>query len=90
MQIRHAIKCKRCLDTIESKGEHDLKFCSCLAVGVDGGNGGNRILGNQSDMENRSMYVAFIQNKMVWLPESIVQSLFHKHQALEAEEVATG
>jgi hypothetical protein len=66
---------------------HDLKFCSCLAVGVDGGNG-NRIIGNQSDMENRIMYVAFIQNKMVWLP--IAQSLFHTHQALEAEEVATG
>jgi hypothetical protein len=68
-QIRHAIKCRKCLETIESKDIHDFKYCSCGAVGIDGGiSDGNRILGNLSDIENRSMYCAFVQEKKIWLP----------------------
>jgi hypothetical protein len=36
-QIRHAIYCKKCTDTIESLFQHDFKYCSCGAVGIDGG-----------------------------------------------------
>lgn len=73
-QTRHAIQCKKCLETIESKGVNDFKYCSCRAVGIDGGiSDGNRILGNLSDIENRSMYCAIIQNKKIWLPESEVR-----------------
>jgi hypothetical protein len=51
-QTRHAIKCKKCLETIESKHRHYFKHCSCGAVGIDGGiSNGNRILGNMSDIE---------------------------------------
>jgi hypothetical protein len=47
-QTRHAIQCKKCLDTIESKHKDDFKYCSCKAVGIDGGiSAGNSILGNQ-------------------------------------------
>jgi len=68
------------METIESKHLHDLKFCGCLSVGVDGGiSDGNRILGNPSDMKNRSMYSAIIQKKIIWLPESIIQSSSHIH-----------
>lgn len=35
--IINRIKCKRCEDILESNSTHDLKFCSCGAVGVDGG-----------------------------------------------------
>ena len=71
IQTRHAIQCKKCLETIESKDDHDFKYCSCRAVGIDGGiSDGNRILGNLSDIDNRSMYCAIIQNKKIWLPES--------------------
>ena len=71
IQTRHAIQCKKCLETIESKHGHDFKYCSCRAVGIDGGiSAGNRILGNLSDIEDRSMYCAIIQNKKIWLPES--------------------
>ena len=69
IQIRHAIQCKKCLETIESKHTHDLKYCSCMAVGLDGGiEDGNRILGNLSDIEDRSMYCAIVQGKKIWLP----------------------
>ena len=69
IQTRHAVRCKKCSDTIESFTEHDFKYCSCGAVGIDGGiSDGNRILGNPSDIENRSIYCAIVQKKKIWLP----------------------
>ena len=76
-QIRHAIQCKKCLEIVESKHLHDFKYCSCRAVGIDGGvSAGNRILGNLSDMEDRSMYCAVVQKKKIWLPQSVIKELF--------------
>ena len=78
IQVRHAIYCKKCKDTIESKSRHDFKFCSCESVGIDGGtDAGNRLLGNLEDMENRSMYSAIINNRKLWLPEIIIQEYFN-------------
>ena len=31
------IQCKKCNDIIESKHIHDLKWCSCKSIAVDGG-----------------------------------------------------
>jgi len=79
-QIRHAIYCKKCKETIESKHVHDFKYCSCKAVGIDGGiSAGNRILGHLSDMEDRSMYRATIEKKKVWLPQIVIEER-HKIQ----------
>ena len=69
VQTRHAVHCRKCLETIESKHIHDFKNCSCGSVGIDGGiSDGNRILGDPSDIEDRSMYCATVQNKKIWLP----------------------
>ena len=66
-QIRHAIMCKKCLETIESKHDHDFKYCSCGAVGIDGGIAdGNRILGDPSDIEDRGVYSVIVQGKKVY------------------------
>jgi hypothetical protein len=68
-QIRHAIYCKKCMDTIESRTEHDFKTCSCGSIGIDGGTSeDNRILGDSRDIESRSMYVAEVGGKRLWLP----------------------
>lgn len=76
-QTRHAIYCKKCKETIESKHVHDFKYCSCQAVGIDGGiSAGNRILGYLSDMEDRSMYRAVIEKKKVWLPQTVIEERF--------------
>lgn len=61
-QVRHAIQCKKCLETIESKGIHDYKTCSCQTVAIDD----EIILGNASDYEDRSVYRAIIQNKIIY------------------------
>ena len=65
-QTRHAIQCRKCLETIESNNIHDFKYCSCHAVGISDG---NRILGNLSDIEDRSMYCVIIKKKKIWLPQ---------------------
>ena len=73
-QTRHAIYCKKCFETIESKHVHDFKECSCRAVGIDGGiSAGNRILGDLSDIENRSMYCAIVDKKKIWLPQTAIE-----------------
>ena len=80
-QTRHAIYCKKCMETIESKHVHDFKMCSCKTVGIDGGiDGGNRILGDLSDMENRSMYRAIIEKKKVWCPQAVIEERFLRIQ----------
>ena len=76
-QTKHAIQGKKCSDTIESKHRNDFKYCSCNAVGIDGGiSAGNRILGNLSDIENRSMYCAIIDKKKIWLPQEAIDEHF--------------
>jgi hypothetical protein len=78
-QTRHAIQCKICLDTIESKHRHDFKMCSCGSVGIDGGiDDGNRILGEPSDIEDRGMYCAILQTKKIWLPPDLIQHVPHR------------
>jgi hypothetical protein len=80
-QKRHAIYCKKCKETIESKYVHDFKYCSCQAVGIDGGiSAGNRILGNLQDMEDRSMYCVVIEKKKVWLPQTVIEERFLRIQ----------
>lgn len=76
-QTRHAIYCKKCQDTIETKFPHDLKFCSCGSVGIDGGiSDGNRILGLLEDMEIRNMYCAYVNGKTLWLPQEAMEQYF--------------
>jgi hypothetical protein len=35
--IRNAARCRRCGDEIESTHRHDMRWCSCGAIAVDGG-----------------------------------------------------
>ena len=71
-QIRHAVYCKLCKDTIESISEHDFKQCSCGAVGIDGGiTDGNRILGSSENIEERSVYRAIVNGKYILLPSGL-------------------
>jgi hypothetical protein len=75
IRIRHAIQCKKCLETIESKHRYDFKYCTCKLVGIDGGiSDGSHIIGNISDIENRSIYYTFIQNKKIYLPQFVIES----------------
>ncbi|GLX71423.1 DUF7695 domain-containing protein [Paenibacillus glycanilyticus] len=35
--IVNAIRCKNCLSVIESVDHHDMKWCTCGKVAIDGG-----------------------------------------------------
>ena len=79
IQVRHALYCKKCKDTIESKFVHDFKWCLCGAIGVDGGvSAGNHVLGDLASTETRSMYRATIGAKTLWLPQEIVEQDFNR------------
>jgi len=71
-QIRHAIYCKKCTDTIESLFQHDFKYCSCGAVGIDGG-----ILNGNTYIGNGSMYVTIIDKRQIYLPQNILEQYFY-------------
>jgi hypothetical protein len=76
-QVRHAVYCKICKDTIESTLIRDFKQCACGSAAVDGGiSCGNRILGDIEKMESRSMYVAQLAGKTVWLGQDIIEAHF--------------
>ena len=62
IQVRRAVYCKKCHDTIESRHQHDFKMCSCGSIGIDW----ERILGTEA--EPRHMYRAEVRGKRLWLP----------------------
>lgn len=47
--IVNKIKCNKCGEEIESKSTHDLKFCKCTSVVVDGGLDYLRRLGRREE-----------------------------------------
>jgi hypothetical protein len=52
----NSIRCKRCLDIIESKLVHDCIYCSCGAVAVDGGIEYLKRIGSLKDIEELSKW----------------------------------
>ena len=55
--IKNAIKCLKCGDIIESKHQHDFKWCQCGTMFVDGGLTYRRIGGDLSMIEDMSEYI---------------------------------
>jgi hypothetical protein len=81
--VRHAIFCKLCKGTIESKGVHDFKYCSCGTIAIDD----ERRIGNPDYMETRNIYCATINGKKIWLPEDAYLNIdtTYKQNAREVE-----
>jgi hypothetical protein len=67
-QVRHAIYCKLCKDTLESKT--GLEMCTCGSVGIDT----DRILGSLENIEQRSVYCAHVNGKKLWLPQEVIET----------------
>ena len=45
-----AIKCRHCGDTVFSRADHDMRFCSCKRVSIDGGRSYFKASGIESDI----------------------------------------
>ena len=61
------IRCKKCGDVIESKSVHDLKFCKCESVAVDGGHNYLRRLGEPENWEDLSEYEVIEDEATLWM-----------------------
>ncbi|OAB34530.1 DUF7695 domain-containing protein [Paenibacillus macquariensis] len=55
---RNKIRCKRCLDIVESTFVYECKFCSCGAIGVDGGREYLRRIGAFDDIKELSEWTS--------------------------------
>lgn len=53
---RNAAKCLKCGDVVESTSRHELVWCSCRAMAVDGGHEYLRRLGAREDFEDMSEF----------------------------------
>lgn len=45
------LKCKKCGDIIQSKHRHDMVWCKCHSIAIDGGDDYFRWAGNKDDIE---------------------------------------
>ena len=55
MQVA-ALKCKKCGDIVYSRCRHDMRFCTCKAIAIDGGRDYCRVCGYPDDIEFLSGY----------------------------------
>lgn len=85
IRVRNAIFCKLCKDTIESKGYHDFRYCSCGSIAIDD----ERVLGDPKDIETRNIYCATVNGKKLWLPEDAYLNIDNKSKQ-NAREVQGG
>ena len=46
------IRCKKCGDAIYSHHRHDMRFCRCGAVAIDGGRDYIKLSGEPANMES--------------------------------------
>ena len=46
------LRCKKCADVIYSHHRHDMRYCKCNTIAIDGGRDYTRILGELTDMES--------------------------------------
>lgn len=49
--MANILKCKKCGDIITSDERHDMNWCKCGAIAIDGGDDYCKITGNPEDME---------------------------------------
>ena len=49
--MANILRCKKCGDIITSDERHDMNWCKCGAIAIDGGDDYCKITGNPEDME---------------------------------------
>lgn len=49
--IINKVRCRKCDDIIESKYRHDMVWCKCGSVAVDGGKDYQRLTGNVDNID---------------------------------------
>lgn len=53
---RNAVRCLKCGETIESRFQHEMVWCKCHTIAVDGGKAYLRRVGDLDCYENLSTY----------------------------------
>lgn len=53
----NAVICKKCGDTVYSRAQHDMRWCSCSSISIDGGFDYTKVSGNPGDFEQTTVRV---------------------------------
>lgn len=76
LQVRHAVQCMKCHETIESRFPNDLKKCKCNAIEINGGIAdGNYIKGDPKQMEDKRVFCGLINGNEACIPQHIIDLL---------------
>lgn len=81
--IKNKLACKKCGNIIESTSVHDMQWCLCGAIAVDGGYDYARWCGEQEDMIDMSQFATKVKRFLIGTPDldgdkwlSIMQQLW--------------
>ena len=77
--MSNILRCKKCGDIITSKHTHDMVWCKCGAIAIDGGDDYCKITGNPEDME------VFVPSKLIEEKEREIEKLKSENHALISE-----
>lgn len=64
MKIVNAIQCQKCKQIIWSTHQHDMRWCDCGTVAIDGGQAYSRILGDRENWEPHALTIK--DEKLFW------------------------
>ena len=67
--MANILRCKKCGDIITSDERHDMNWCKCGAIAIDGGDDYCKITGNPEDME------VFVPSKLLTEKEKDFENL---------------
>ena len=67
--MANILRCKKCGDIITSDERHDMNWCKCGAIAIDGGDDYCKITGNPEDME------VFVPSKLLEEKDEYIKNL---------------
>ena len=65
--MANILRCKKCGDIITSRHTHDMNWCKCGAIAIDGGDDYCKITGNPEDVEvfvSQEIFDKVLNNKV--------------------------
>ena len=77
------LRCKKCGDIIQSKHTHDMVWCKCHSIAIDGGDDYCRLTGDLDDMEFLVVENKFTEQNLNNMYEAYLKILNEKDKEIK-------